>query len=299
MDKVRAEVELAWIQARTEAEWDALVCYTTLHQNQIRNPPWTLPTNHEKAKIVNQILEQSLIIQSSTIPILKAFYSQTHFILSNSCQNVAILLRRYLQAFGVESEVKFCINSPPQLPEGRPHVFLKIQDHIIENTYCHDEAGRTAQENLNYYIEIAPILRNSSNYILESPQITKLKLLGGAASQVEWNFMEVGCKTELNQNKTVACMVKSAVTNPGTWIYDRLMRIYLKKKFNVEIEPIDDEMSKICWNCGKDAENLKTCSGCQIAKYCDKNCITKDWKKMHNMMHKVLKMGNNCAVNRD
>ena len=239
-------------------------------------------------------------IQSSTIPSLKEFYSQTHFILSNACQNVSILLRHYLQALGIQSKIVCGVLNvkEPEVSIAAPHVFMKIGDNIIDNTYSHDDVEKNAQDNLNYFIKMTAIMRKLKNYVEESPSKSKLNLFGGAAAQFEWNYMDVGCQTDLNQKKQVAAVMKTACTNPGTWIYDKLMRIYLKKEFNVDIESVENEMSKICWNCGLEEGNLKTCSGCKIAQYCDKTCISEDWKIMHKMMHKIITNGNNCAVNR-
>ena len=103
---------------------------------------------------------------------------------------------------------------------------------------------------------------------------------------------------DLNQKKQGASVMHSAVTNPGTLIYDKLMRTFIKREFNVDIDSLENEMSKVCWNCGLNSVNLQTCSGCQFAKYCDKKCITDDWKPMHKMMHKIIKMGNNSALSK-
>ena len=108
--------------------------------------------------------------------------------------------------------------------------------------------------------------------------------------------MEVGCKNELNQQKQVASVMNTSITNPGTLIYDKLMRIYIKKEFNIDIESVETKMSKVCWSCGIGSTSLKSCSGCTMAKYCDKKCISDDWKPMHKMMHKIIKLGNESAM---
>ena len=239
-------------------------------------------------------------IQSSIIPSLtNTFYSQTKFIVSNACQNISILLRFYLKSLGVESQVICGVYHIASHELTAPHVFLKIGGHVIDNTYIHSDTEKSAQENLAAFIEeISPTLRNLENYVEESPSKTRLHLRGGEAERSEWIFMEVGCMNDLNQRKQVASVMHSAITNPGTLIYDKLMRIFIKREFNVEIDSVENEMSKVCWNCGLDRVNLHTCSGCQFAKYCDKKCITDDWKPMHKMMHKIIKMGNNSALSK-
>jgi hypothetical protein len=46
-----------------------------------------------------------------------------------------------------------------------------------------------------------------------------------------------------------------------------------------------------CWCCGKtgiSADAVKRCSRCRVAKYCDKQCQTKDWKQRHRASCPVI-----------
>lgn len=47
---------------------------------------------------------------------------------------------------------------------------------------------------------------------------------------------------------------------------------------------------KRCWQCGEErpAEEIKKCGSCRCARYCDKQCQTKDWKGNHRKWCKAL-----------
>ena len=51
---------------------------------------------------------------------------------------------------------------------------------------------------------------------------------------------------------------------------------------SLQYEKVKDKI--VCWCCGKpgiSADAVKKCSRCRVAKYCDKQCQTKDWKARH------------------
>ena len=241
--------------------------------------------------------EQSLIIQSSTIPSLTEFFTQTKFIVSNVCQNISILIAYYLQQFGIDSKVICGINHCADQSIAIPHVFLKFGEHVIDNTYVHYDSEITAQQNLDkFIIDIAPFVHNVENYVEERPSETRLTLTGWDTQKSEWMYLEEGCKTQLNQWKLVAAVMNSSVINPGTLIYDRLMRIFIKNEFGIEIQSLQDLMKETCWHCGLTSKDLKMCSGCKFGKYCNKNCLTYNLKTMHRTMHKIIRMGNNSEA---
>ena len=168
---------------------------------------------------------------------------------------------------------------------------------MIDNTYVHYDSEITAQENLDkFIIDIAPFVHNVANYVEDGPSETRLTLSGWDTQKSEWMYLEEGCKTQLNQWKLVAAVMNSSVINPGTLIYDRLMRIFIKNEFGIEIQSLQDLMKETCWNCGLTSNNLKLCSGCKFAKYCNKKCLTYDWKTMHKTMHKITRLGNNSEA---
>jgi len=46
-----------------------------------------------------------------------------------------------------------------------------------------------------------------------------------------------------------------------------------------------------CNNCGKSAEDLLKCGGCQATKYCDKHCQRKDWPLHKQVCHRPPSAG--------
>ncbi|XP_055332302.1 uncharacterized protein LOC129584208 [Paramacrobiotus metropolitanus] len=52
-----------------------------------------------------------------------------------------------------------------------------------------------------------------------------------------------------------------------------------------------------CANCFQEKQGLRTCSGCQLHRYCSKACQVSDWKKEHKLECAMLKkVGSNMAL---
>jgi len=80
--------------------------------------------------------------------------------------------------------------------------------------------------------------------------------------------------------------------NPSVKMYDLLMRKYIKEEFGIEILDLVEKWSLKCWNCSKNSSNgedLKKCTECKLAKYCDRECQKSDWKA-HKLLHKELEL---------
>ncbi len=72
------------------------------------------------------------------------------------------------------------------------------------------------------------------------------------------------------------------------------MRKYLKERFEVQPQELASKWSTKCWACLKQFEadqtsDLKTCSDCKRAKYCNRDCQKSDWKT-HRLLHKELEL---------
>ena len=94
-------------------------------------------------------------------------------------------------------------------------------------------------------------------------------------------------KSELAQDKTIMFAIAMAGVEPGCMIYDKLMRGFIRIKFQMEIPDLREEFSSKCWGCGRESEeikqngepekgfvkdtgaekSLKTCSGCGVARW--------------------------------
>ena len=79
------------------------------------------------------------------------------------------------------------------------------------------------------------------------------------------------------QDKTIMFAIAMAGVEPGCMIYDKLMRGFIRSKFQVEIPDLREEFSSKCWGCGRESEeikhdgeaenSLKMCSGCGVARW--------------------------------
>ena len=88
--------------------------------------------------------------------------------------------------------------------------------------------------------------------------------------------------------------IAMAGIEPGCMIYDKLMRGFIWRKYKVKVPDFGEELSNICWGCGRDPKDiyqnqnsemipekvqgakvqdtskdrsLKTCSRCGVARY--------------------------------
>ena len=70
--------------------------------------------------------------------------------MSNNCINISILLDYYLAHLGVASRV-YCgaLKAPGDDSNALMHVFLKVEEELVDNTYVHIEEKVSAQDNIN------------------------------------------------------------------------------------------------------------------------------------------------------
>jgi len=265
-------------------------------------PPWRVPETLLRSKDINTLLEYSMLVQSSTIQTKMTSADDLHllelnyFILSNASLSVSGLLSRYLKSIGISSTT-VCGIFKPSVDfaglKGAPCVFLKVDSNVVDNTYLHQTEKATQKKNVKDFFSIIPKLRTAKAYIEESPSKTKIEMVGkkdlGENPEDSVEYLEKCCESELNMLKHLANAFNNDDVNVGIVIYDKLMRKFIKEKFEVEVEDVVEEMIKKCWGCGEGKEKLSACSGCQFARYCGKECITREWADMHKVMHRVNK----------
>lgn len=87
------------------------------------------------------------------------------------------------------------------------------------------------------------------------------------------------------------------VASPGLKALDKLMKKYLFKRFNLQVEDLTEKWESQCWNCIKKSKDLKRCSGCKQALYCSTQC-----QRAYRKVDKVLDYErrnydtNNCYI---
>jgi len=268
----------------------------------LSSPPWRVPETLMRSKDINSLLEYSMQVQSSTVQTqMKSaedlqLLELNYFILSNASLTVTGFLQRYLKNIGISSKA-VCGVFKPVVDfaglKGAPSVFLKVDEYVLDNTYLHQTEKATQKKNVKDFYSIIPKLRTGKAYLEESPSETKIEMVGkkelGDNPEDSAQYLEKCCETELNMAKHLANMCHNDDVNIGVVIYDKILREFIKEKFEVEVADVVDEMTKKCWGCGEVKKNLSACSGCQFARYCGKECITKDWVDMHKVMHKINK----------
>lgn len=53
--------------------------------------------------------------------------------------------------------------------------------------------------------------------------------------------------------------------------------------------PRNSIISTLCYECLLEERNLKSCTGCNLVRYCSKNCQKKSWKDVHKLECKVFR----------
>jgi len=270
---------------------------------RLSSPPWRVPETLLRSKDVNSLLEFSLQVQSSTIQTRMKSSSDlqllelSYYILSNSSLNISGLLSRYLTSIGIKNSVICGVYKPSVVGydalKGCGQVFLKIEDFVIDNVYLHQTEKATQKKNVKDFYSTMPHIRTTNAYMEELPSKTELPMIGkkelGDDVETYPEYLESASKSQLNLTKHLANACKNDDINAGVVMYDIIMRKFIKDKFDVEIAPPVEEMETKCWGCGEVKDKLSLCSGCQFARYCGKDCITKDWAEMHKLMHRVNK----------
>ena len=64
-------------------------------------------------------------------------------------------------------------------------------------------------------------------------------------------------ESELSLNKTIMFNIAMVGVEPGCMIYDKLMRGFISKKFQLEIPDLREEFDSKCWGCGRDSKEIE------------------------------------------
>ena len=231
-----------------------------------------------------------MLFQSSTIPKTTGnlYPNLDHSLLSNRSTEVSILLHIYFTKININTTVICGLFRGPR-GNAFPQVFLDIGGHTIDNIYTHLEEKWTPERNMKVFVERFTERKQVENYVREAPSASKLPIigkdfLGEKFVKDDIDYLEIVCATELNQKKHMAMHINKSA-NPGVRVYDILMRDHIGGMTGVV-----EEMQGLCWECGvQGGDQLKTCTGCKVARYCNKDCLMLDWGRTHKLMHKIWK----------
>ena len=111
--------------------------------------------------------------------------------------------------------------------------------------------------------------KRSSNLNGSSTEVDRklsIKKELGEEVEAQPNYLETFCASQFNMAKHLAMVFNNQDLHAGEVVFDLVMRKFLAENFEVEGEPVEEEMSKHCWGCGLKKEGLSSCSGCQFAR---------------------------------
>jgi len=218
-------------------------------------------------------------------------------IMDSQCQNISILLRRYLQHLGVELQAVCGLLKPTGITQSIPHVFLNIGGTIIDNSYVCSDVSKDHKANRTMFFDNISAIKHVSIFSMEKPSTVSFQSFeeefqqDGDDRQFGQKLLELGTENEHEQNKIVAFNIATAGIEPGCLIYDKLMRGFIKRAFQVDIPPVEEQMGRVCWSCADAGGELRTCGGCGVARYCgwDSACQRSDWGRVHKLLHNTAK----------
>ncbi|GFO48438.1 hypothetical protein PoB_007494300 [Plakobranchus ocellatus] len=290
--------------------------------SDIYAPPFSLPVEVENHKKINDILHFSLRQQKEEE-------------ISDNSAIVSHLVSRCLAAAGIQNRVAYgyrrarqTSSSTPKdaksnqdghevcLLAKTPHVWLTIQGHVIDNTYCKDlpiECRRYLSEHASKCYEEAKLEYTNS-----------VENFGANAGL--WSVESVEKVRTVMKKRIEFCMrhpdmaLALGHNNEHFYNYFFAMIRYMYEEFGVSVSGIDSNIRLICWWCdsypqrGKDlysdtlalrlnnagsaseeSEQISTvnslstnswrflqCGRCMVANYCSQNCQRHDWADNHH-----------------
>merc|ERR1719154_759256 len=146
---------------------------------------------------------------------------------------------------------------------------------------------------MEYFYECKKV----TSYISENPLETKMKLfLGQEEDEESKDVYRHNIRVLQTYSfkghilKYLAISLLNPELNPGLKLYSILMMDYIRNNYSVKPEKLEEKLSKECWACKKsytESEQLRTCTGCKVAKYCDRDCQRHEWK-VHKLLHQEL-----------
>ncbi|KAK3100131.1 hypothetical protein FSP39_015179 [Pinctada imbricata] len=213
--------------------------------------PFGLPEKERDGIQVTRILRRSFELQAQNN-------------VSNACGFVNIILMRCFEAS--EIEVQSVYGTVDLCGLQMPHVWLRIHDHIVDNTYCEDiptDMFIMMKEGAKYGDEI----RESQLYL--GDQVTQNAGIDDHNIRIfQWMLRPENSQKCLHLLKNKIQLRR----------YFEEMCIFMKKQFGIDIPEVT---YKKCWACEKIGDDFKVCGKCKIAKYCSRNCQRNDWKQLH------------------
>ena len=220
-------------------------------------PPMGVTKNIARYKDIRTLLKDSMSLQKELC-------------VSNACSKICVILQQCLSAIGVQSRPVYGIMEFNTLDIKIPHVWLVIQNEVVDNTYQH-----IAMKNEEVFLE----LLSESRYIEKDPANDPDVFLGDDFSRghgISDHNISITQWDVDNPDKSLAILQNAGHLR----LYHERMRAIVLSKFHVTI-PERPIVNESCWTCGLNTSELKTCSRCKVARYCSQRCQKDGWKRLY------------------
>jgi len=255
--------------------------------------PWQVPENDSPySRNINLLLLLSLGCQKTGIYGTEFWESG---VMSGDYLTVCGVLHLHFKSLGIPSEIKVGIRKIyDDRDVGVPVVWLEIFGNLIDNTYYHFanmEPGTFDTKMVD--------MNKAHRYIEDDPTTTKIRLVHGQ-----------GIRTCVNDPKVFKAYATPEHIGKYLWFkhghgyafpnYLLFLSAYIEGLMHIEFiadcemplpEPFGLEWNSKCWLCQKSSTDLKKCSVCLRAVYCDERCQKTDWS-LHKLLHIDLKANN-------
>ncbi len=244
--------------------------------NHLTGPPHLASTSCEDADKINKVLRHSIRVQGGSTE------SGLHFLLSNACLTTAGLVRHYLTALDVDSDVVAGYITSTNLEFSIP-VWLEIDNEVINTSFVYSEDDQYLFSHLT-----------RENFQKNSD---KTKYLGedgasGVPAEIVKEAFEEMTVSGNNDNIGKSVTFSLNYGPESLLLYHEEMCDYVKNEFGIGVPDMEEEWRTKCWKCleAMPKSRLKRCSGCNVAVYCGTKCQKADWKD-HRKQHKQYNLG--------
>lgn len=212
--------------------------------------PFGVPKSVKDSAKVNKILERS-------------FAYQKMFRVTNACGFVSIILKYCFEMAGINMNIVY--GTIELVGIRHPHVWLEIHDHIVDNTYA--DIAEDVFKISKTEVAVYSTSFDGDTELFLGDQFTNSKGIENHSINVFKWFLQ-------NQNKALV-MYKNKMSLRS--YYQSMVRM-MKEKYDVIVPHASNNK---CWSCGGDGVELRSCTRCKIALYCNRKCQKKDWKCIH------------------
>lgn len=214
--------------------------------------PFRVPDTVKESTNINMILSES-------------FNLQKRHNVSNACGFVNIVLKKCFDVAGIASKIVYGKLMVENFTT--PHVWLEIGDFTLDNTYVED---------IPEHIFIP--MKMKCQYVAKSPQSTKdfvgdifTKLIGidyHNSFAFEWMFHH--SEQYLMLSKNIIPMKR----------YYRDMSNFME--YNMDMSPLQLQQNDTCWWCRSRMCSFIKCDRCNVARYCNQQCMLADKSDIHH-----------------